>query len=50
MIFRRLKLGHKLSMSFAVLIILMVAATLVIAVMGIKKDLIDRKEYNINWP
>lgn len=46
MIFRRLKLGHKLSMSFAVLIILMVAATLVIAVMGIKKDLMEQERIN----
>lgn len=49
MTFRRLKLGHKLSMSFAVLIILMVAATLVIAVMGIEKDLMEQERVsNIN--
>lgn len=49
MIFRRLKLGHKLSMSFAVLIILMVAATLVIAAMGIEKDLMEQERVsNIN--
>lgn len=46
MTLRRLKLGHKLSLSFAVLIILMIFATLVIAVMSIKKDLMEQERIN----